>query len=192
VRRYHHQQARLNRAGRVQRATDYRRSIAFSSRSGRKTPCRARLGFWKRRIDALYHIISRRPLKATNQYLARSGCAMGGMVHDTEWDRPLSMTICGTRGGYRRFVVLKRPSGRRLPGDVFYLHSRYSNARPLSDEYGGGSVTALPISKAGGTLRYIRECDFSITDGQSISRLISFIRSAPAISVACRQPCRFC
>src|SRR5205807_794282 len=67
-------------------------------------------------------------------------------------------------------LVLKRPSGREAyPGDVFYLHSRLlERACRLSDEYGGGSLTALPIieTQAGDVSAYIPTNVISITDGQ--------------------------
>ena len=67
-------------------------------------------------------------------------------------------------------LLLKRPSGREAyPGDVFYLHSRLlERACKLSDEYGGGSITALPIieTQAGDISAYIPTNVISITDGQ--------------------------
>ncbi len=67
-------------------------------------------------------------------------------------------------------LLLKRPSGREAyPGDVFYLHSRLlERACKLSSEYGGGSITALPIieTQAGDISAYIPTNVISITDGQ--------------------------
>lgn len=67
-------------------------------------------------------------------------------------------------------LLLKRPSGREAyPGDVFYLHSRLlERACKLSDEKGGGSITALPIieTQAGDISAYIPTNVISITDGQ--------------------------
>jgi len=67
-------------------------------------------------------------------------------------------------------LLLKRPPGREaFPGDVFYLHSRLlERAAKLSDEYGGGSITALPIieTQAGDISSYIPTNVISITDGQ--------------------------
>ena len=67
-------------------------------------------------------------------------------------------------------LLLKRPSGREAyPGDVFYLHSRLlERACKLSDEYGGGSITALPIieTQADDISAYIPTNVISITDGQ--------------------------
>ena len=67
-------------------------------------------------------------------------------------------------------LLLKRPPGREAyPGDVFYLHSRLlERAARLSEEYGGGSLTALPIieTQAGDVSAYIPTNVISITDGQ--------------------------
>lgn len=67
-------------------------------------------------------------------------------------------------------LLLKRPPGREAyPGDVFYLHSRLlERAAKLSDELGGGSLTALPIieTQAGDVSAYIPTNVISITDGQ--------------------------
>jgi F-type H+-transporting ATPase subunit alpha len=72
---------------------------------------------------------------------------------------------------YRQIsLVLRRPPGREAyPGDVFYLHSRLlERASKLSDEQGGGSLTALPIieTQAGDVSAYIPTNVISITDGQ--------------------------
>ena len=67
-------------------------------------------------------------------------------------------------------LLLRRPPGREAyPGDVFYLHSRLlERAAKLSDENGGGSLTALPIieTQAGDVSAYIPTNVISITDGQ--------------------------
>jgi F-type H+/Na+-transporting ATPase subunit alpha len=72
---------------------------------------------------------------------------------------------------YRQIsLVLRRPPGREAyPGDVFYLHSRLlERAAKLSDEHGGGSLTALPLieTQAGDVSAYIPTNVISITDGQ--------------------------
>jgi F-type H+-transporting ATPase subunit alpha len=72
---------------------------------------------------------------------------------------------------YRQLsLLLRRPPGREAyPGDVFYLHSRLlERAAKLSDENGGGSLTALPIieTQAGDVSAYIPTNVISITDGQ--------------------------
>ncbi|MGN1102260.1 MAG: F0F1 ATP synthase subunit alpha, partial [Huintestinicola sp.] len=67
-------------------------------------------------------------------------------------------------------LLLKRPPGREAyPGDVFYLHSRLlERACSLNEDYGGGSITALPIieTQAGDVSAYIPTNVISITDGQ--------------------------
>lgn len=67
-------------------------------------------------------------------------------------------------------LILRRPSGREAyPGDIFYLHSRLlERAAKMSDELGGGSLTALPIieTQAGDVSAYIPTNVISITDGQ--------------------------
>src|SRR5436305_14667816 len=72
---------------------------------------------------------------------------------------------------YRQLsLLLRRPPGREaFPGDVFYLHSRLlERACKLSDELGGGSLTALPVieTQAGDVSAYIPTNVISITDGQ--------------------------
>ncbi len=90
-------------------------------------------------------------------------------------------------------LLLRRPPGREAyPGDVFYLHSRLlERAVKLSDELGGGSITALPIieTQAGDVSAYIPTNVISITDGQIFlesSLFNSGIRPAinPGISVS--------
>ena len=67
-------------------------------------------------------------------------------------------------------LILRRPPGREAyPGDVFYLHSRLlERAAKLSDELGGGSITAFPVieTQAGDVSAYIPTNVISITDGQ--------------------------
>src|SRR6202035_5592542 len=74
---------------------------------------------------------------------------------------------------YRQLsLLLRRPPGREAyPGDVFYLHSRLlERAAKMSDEEGGGSLTALPIIEtlAGDVSAYIPTNVISITDGQIV------------------------
>jgi F-type H+-transporting ATPase subunit alpha len=85
-------------------------------------------------------------------------------------------------------LVLKRPSGREAyPGDVFYLHSRLlERAARLSEKYGNGSLTALPIieTQAGDVSAYIPTNVISITDGQIYLETDLFYQGVrPAISV---------
>lgn len=85
-------------------------------------------------------------------------------------------------------LLLKRPPGREAyPGDVFYLHSRLlERAARLSDELGGGSITALPIieTQAGDVSAYIPTNVISITDGQIILETELFYSGQrPAVNV---------
>lgn len=90
---------------------------------------------------------------------------------------------------YRQLsLLLRRPPGREAyPGDVFYLHSRLlERAAKLSDEKGGGSLTALPIieTQAGDISAYIPTNVISITDGQIFLESDLFYKGIrPAISV---------
>jgi F-type H+-transporting ATPase subunit alpha len=85
-------------------------------------------------------------------------------------------------------LVLRRPPGREAyPGDVFYLHSRLlERAAKLSDEMGGGSLTALPIveTQAGDVSAYIPTNVISITDGQIfLESNLFFSGVRPAVNV---------
>ncbi len=85
-------------------------------------------------------------------------------------------------------LLLKRPPGREAyPGDVFYLHSRLlERAAKLSDELGGGSITALPIIEtlAGDVSAYIPTNVISITDGQIyLESELFFSGIRPAVNV---------
>jgi F-type H+/Na+-transporting ATPase subunit alpha len=90
---------------------------------------------------------------------------------------------------YRQIsLVLRRPPGREAyPGDVFYLHSRLlERAAKLSDEQGGGSLTALPIieTQAGDVSAYIPTNVISITDGQIfLESDLFFAGVRPAVNV---------
>jgi F-type H+-transporting ATPase subunit alpha len=90
---------------------------------------------------------------------------------------------------YRQLsLLLRRPPGREaFPGDVFYLHSRLlERACKLSDENGGGSLTALPIveTQAGDVAAYIPTNVISITDGQIyLESDLFFSGVRPAINV---------
>lgn len=85
-------------------------------------------------------------------------------------------------------LILRRPPGREAyPGDVFYLHSRLlERAARLSDEKGGGSLTALPIieTQAGDISGYIPTNVISITDGQIFLDAVPFKKEQkPAINI---------
>lgn len=85
-------------------------------------------------------------------------------------------------------LLLRRPPGREaFPGDVFYLHSRLlERAARLSDELGGGSITALPIieTQVGDVSAYIPTNVISITDGQIyLESSLFFAGQRPAVNV---------
>ncbi|MEY3725763.1 MAG: hypothetical protein RI971_340 [Chloroflexota bacterium] len=101
------------------------------------------------------------------QYLAPfAGCAIAEEIMEA------GVTVDGKHAvAYREMaLLLRRPPGREAyPGDVFYLHSRLlERAARLSDDLGGGSITALPIieTQAGDVSAYIPTNVISITDGQ--------------------------
>lgn len=107
------------------------------------------------------------------QYLAPySGVAMGEYFMDKgEHVLIIYDDLSKHAVAYREMsLLLRRPPGREAyPGDVFYLHSRLlERAAKLSDELGGGSITALPIieTQAGDVSAYIPTNVISITDGQ--------------------------
>ena len=107
------------------------------------------------------------------QYIAPySGCAIGEEWMEKGKDVLIVYDdLSKHAAAYRTLsLLLKRPPGREAyPGDVFYLHSRLlERAARLSDELGGGSLTALPIieTQAGDVSAYIPTNVISITDGQ--------------------------
>ena len=110
---------------------------------------------------------------AAMQYLAPyAGCAIGEEFMEEGKDALIVYDDLSKHAwAYREVsLLLRRPPGREAyPGDVFYLHSRLlERAARLSDENGGGSLTALPIieTQAGDVSAYIPTNVISITDGQ--------------------------
>lgn len=107
------------------------------------------------------------------QYIAPyAGCAIGEeWMENGEDVLVVYDDLSKHAAAYRTLsLLLKRPPGREAyPGDVFYLHSRLlERAARMSEEYGGGSLTALPIieTQAGDVSAYIPTNVISITDGQ--------------------------
>ena len=107
------------------------------------------------------------------QYIAPySGCTMGEYVMDQGKDALIIYDDLSKHAvAYRALsLLIRRPPGREAyPGDVFYLHSRLlERAARVAPEYGGGSLTALPIieTQAGDVSAYIPTNVISITDGQ--------------------------
>lgn len=147
------------------------------------------------------------------QYLAPySGCAMGEYFRDNgkhaliiydDLSKQVSLSNgrrnntalmlpyspCAQAVAYRQMsLLLRRPPGREAyPGDVFYLHSRLlERAAKMNDDYGGGSLTALPVieTQAGDVSAYIPTNVISITDGQIFLETELFYKGVrPAINV---------
>jgi F-type H+-transporting ATPase subunit alpha len=110
---------------------------------------------------------------ATLQYIAPyAGCSMGELFRDNgRHALVIYDDLSKHAAAYREIsLLLRRPPGREAyPGDVFYLHSRLlERAAKMSDELGGGSLTALPVieTQAGDVSAYIPTNVISITDGQ--------------------------
>ena len=125
------------------------------------------------------------------QYIAPySGCAIGEEWMEQGQDVLVVYDdLSKHAAAYRTLsLLLKRPPGREAyPGDVFYLHSRLlERAARMSDEYGGGSLTALPIieTQAGDVSAYIPTNVISITDGQIfLESSLFFSGMRPAVNV---------
>src|SRR5918999_2623312 len=125
------------------------------------------------------------------QYLAPyAGCAMGQhWMEKGEHALIVYDDLSKQAIAYRQLsLLLRRPPGREAyPGDVFYLHSRLlERAAKLSDDMGGGSLTALPIieTKGGDVSAFIPTNVISITDGQIYLETDLFFQGVrPAINV---------
>ena len=125
------------------------------------------------------------------RYLAPyAGCAMGAhWMYKGEHALVIYDDLSKQADAYRQIsLLLRRPPGREaFPGDVFYLHSRLlERAAKLSDDLGGGSLTALPIveTKGGDISGYIPTNVISITDGQIyLETDLFFAGVRPAINV---------
>lgn len=125
------------------------------------------------------------------QYLAPySGCAMGEYFRDNGKHALIIYDDLSKQAvAYRQMsLLLRRPPGREAyPGDVFYLHSRLlERAAKMSDDFGGGSLTALPVieTQAGDVSAYIPTNVISITDGQIFLESELFYKGIrPAINV---------
>ncbi|MBU1032274.1 F0F1 ATP synthase subunit alpha [Patescibacteria group bacterium] len=127
----------------------------------------------------------------TMQYLAPyAGCAMGEYFMDQGKDALIIYDDLSKHAwAYRQMsLLLRRPSGREAyPGDVFYLHSRLlERAAKLNKDFGGGSLTALPIieTQANDVSAYIPTNVISITDGQIyLESDLFFAGFRPALNV---------
>ena len=127
------------------------------------------------------------PLQFLSAY---TGCTMGEYFRDNGMHALIVYDDLSKQAvAYRQMsLLLRRPPGREAyPGDVFYIHSRLlERAAKMSDEHGGGCLTALPIieTQAGDLSAYIPTNVISITDGQIfLETNLFFAGIRPAINV---------
>jgi F-type H+-transporting ATPase subunit alpha len=128
---------------------------------------------------------------APMQFLAPyTGCTMGEYFRDNAMHAVIFYDDLSKQAvAYRQMsLLLRRPPGREAyPGDVFYLHSRLlERAAKMSDAFGAGSLTALPVieTQAGDVSAYIPTNVISITDGQIFLETELFFRGIrPAVNV---------
>ena len=127
------------------------------------------------------------PLQFLSAY---TGCTMGEFFRDNGMHALIVYDDLSKQAvAYRQMsLLLRRPPGREAyPGDVFYIHSRLlERAAKMSDEHGGGSLTALPVieTQAGDLSAYIPTNVISITDGQIfLETNLFFAGIRPAINV---------
>src|SRR6266508_4554135 len=187
-------QARLNKAAEDAGDKNYRLLYCIYVAVGQKNSNVARvLGVFEKEGAMPYTTIISAPASdtATNQYLAPfAGAAIGEWFMDNGMDALIIYDDLSKHAvAYRQVsLVLRRPSGREAyPGDVFYLHSRLlERSARLTEKYGNGSLTALPIieTQAGDVSAYIPTNVISITDGQIYLETDLFYQGVrPAISV---------
>src|SRR5512147_1739488 len=187
-------QARLNKAAEAAGDKEYRPLYCIYVAIGQKQSTVARVIAVLEEAGAMpYTIIVTSPASdsAANQYLVPfAGAAMGEWFMDNGMDALIVYDDLSKHAvAYRQVsLVLKRPSGREAyPGDVFYLHSRLlERAARVGEQYGNGSLTALPIieTQAGDVSAYIPTNVISITDGQIYLETDLFYQGVrPAVSV---------
>ncbi len=187
-------QARMNRVGRESGDKDFRPVYNIYVAIGQKQSNVARVIAELEKAGALEDTIvvaASASDSAANQYLAPfAGAAMGEWFMDNGMDALIIFDDLSKQAvAYRQVsLVLKRPSGREAyPGDVFYLHSRLlERSARMSEKYGNGSLTALPIieTQAGDVSAYIPTNVISITDGQIYLETDLFYQGVrPAVSV---------
>jgi F-type H+-transporting ATPase subunit alpha len=187
-------QARMNRVGRDSGDKSFRPVFNIYVAIGQKQSNVARVIAELEKAGALEDTIvvaAGASDSAANQYLAPfAGAAMGEWFMDNGMDALIIYDDLSKQAvAYRQVsLVLKRPSGREAyPGDVFYLHSRLlERSARVSEKYGNGSLTALPIieTQAGDVSAYIPTNVISITDGQIYLETDLFYQGVrPAVSV---------
>ncbi len=187
-------QARLNRAAETAGDNGYRPLYSIYVAIGQKQSTIARIISVLENEGAMPYsiiVVAAASDSATSQYLAPfAGAAIGEWFMDNGMDALIVYDDLSKHAvAYRQVsLVLKRPSGREAyPGDVFYLHSRLlERAARVGEQYGNGSLTALPIieTQAGDVSAYIPTNVISITDGQIFLETDLFYQGVrPAISV---------
>ena len=187
-------QARINKVGRASGDKDFRPVYNIYVAIGQKQSNIARVIAELEKAGALEDTIvvaASASDSAANQYLSPfAGAAMGEWFMDNGMDALIIFDDLSKQAvAYRQVsLVLKRPSGREAyPGDVFYLHSRLlERSARVSEKYGNGSLTALPIieTQAGDVSAYIPTNVISITDGQIYLETDLFYQGVrPAVSV---------
>lgn len=187
-------QAQINKAGEASGDPNFRPLYSIYVAIGQKNSNIARVVGVLEEHDALRYTIiiaASASDSATTQYIAPfAGASMGEWFMDNGMDALIVFDdLSKHANAYRQVsLLLKRPSGREAyPGDVFYLHSRLlERSARLGENYGNGSLTALPIieTQAGDVSAYIPTNVISITDGQIYLETDLFYQGIrPAISV---------
>ena len=187
-------QARANRAAEAAGNKSFRPMYNIYVAIGQKQANVARVVAELEKAGAMDYtivVVAAASDSATNQYLAPfAGAAMGEWFMNNGMDALIIYDDLSKHAvAYRQVsLVLKRPSGREAyPGDVFYLHSRLlERSARLGENYGNGSLTALPIieTQMGDVSAYIPTNVISITDGQIYLETDLFYQGVrPAISV---------
>jgi F-type H+-transporting ATPase subunit alpha len=187
-------QARMNKVGRASGDKAFRPVYNIYVAIGQKQSNVARVIAELEKAGALEDtivVVAAASDSAANQYLAPfAGASMGEWFMDNGMDALIIYDDLSKQAvAYRQVsLVLKRPSGREAyPGDVFYLHSRLlERSARVSERYGNGSLTALPIieTQAGDVSAYIPTNVISITDGQIYLETDLFYQGVrPAVSV---------
>ena len=187
-------QARINKAAEAAGDKDFRPIYNIYVAVGQKQSNIARVIGVLEEAGALPYtivVVASASDSASNQYLVPfTGAAIGEWFMDNGMDALIIYDDLSKHAvAYRQVsLILKRPSGREAyPGDVFYLHSRLlERSARVSEKYGNGSLTALPIieTQAGDVSAYIPTNVISITDGQIYLETDLFYQGVrPAVSV---------
>ena len=187
-------QSRINKVGRASGDKSFRPMYNIYVAVGQKQSNIARVIAELEKAGAMEDtivVVAAASDSAANQYLAPfSGAAIGEWFMDNGMDALIIYDDLSKQAvAYRQVaLILKRPSGREAyPGDVFYLHSRLlERSARVSEKYGNGSLTALPIieTQAGDVSAYIPTNVISITDGQIYLETDLFYQGVrPAVSV---------